>query len=642
MILALILILIIALGGACLTYAFADEEPALWRFAVGTVVGSAVFGTALFIGASFFGLNVYVIVACLIITLLPVGILKLEGPRKAYRRDRDRIKGNFQGQSYKKLFRFSYYLFFALLFLFFFERAMFQTDQGIFTGGSNNLGDLPFHLGAIFSFTDAANFPPVNPSYAGAKFSYPFIADLVTAAFVKLGVGVKDAMLVTNVFWAFSLLVIIERFVLKIAGDKLAARLAPFLLFFSGGLGFIWFFGDFWAQGKGFFEFLNSLPKDYTIGDTFRWGNSMITLFLTQRSLLLGMPITVAVMTILWNGFSATKERKKEEPSYLILGLIAGLLPLIHLHSLFVLFILAVFLLALRFDKWRVWIGFGIGVCVVAIPELIWSITGSASHASQFIAVNFGWDSGEHNIVSFWLMNTGFVIPLIVAGLVFLLAGQKGKDITQRREMDRKVFFYIPFLLIFLLANMFKFAPWQWDNIKLLIYWFAGSLPFICLVLVLLWRKEWPLKIVAGVLFIGLIFSGSLDVWRTVSGQINSRVFDSNAVEFANQINLRTAPNAIILNAPTYNTAAVLSGRISVMRYPGHLGSHGIDYAERERDVNAIYAGSPNARELIDKYGIDYVIVSPEEQGLPGLDDGFFRQFPVRAKVGNYTLYKVR
>ena len=45
MILALILILVITFGGVCLTYAFAKDEPALWRFAVGTVIGSAIFGT---------------------------------------------------------------------------------------------------------------------------------------------------------------------------------------------------------------------------------------------------------------------------------------------------------------------------------------------------------------------------------------------------------------------------------------------------------------------------------------------------------------------------------------------------------------------------------------------------------------------
>ena len=96
------------------------------------------------------------------------------------------------GANFKKMLRFAYYVFFLLLFWFFFERAMIETGRGILTGASQNLGDLPYHLGAIFGFTDGQNFPPQNPSFSGARFTYPFIADLLTAFFVKLGAGIPD------------------------------------------------------------------------------------------------------------------------------------------------------------------------------------------------------------------------------------------------------------------------------------------------------------------------------------------------------------------------------------------------------------------------------------------------------------------
>jgi hypothetical protein len=642
MLFAVLLMLLISAGGAALTYRFTKDQPALWRFAAGTVFGSAIFGTAVFVAACVWELNIYVAVGCLLLTLVPVLFLRNEEDRKALRRDRARIKGNFQGASFKKILRFCYYLFFALLFLFFFERVIIESPQGIFTGGSNNLGDLPFHLGAIFSFTNADNFPPINPSFAGAKFSYPFVADLITAALMKFGIGLKDAMLATNVFWAFSLLVLTERFVLAVLGDKLAARLAPFLLFFSGGLGFIWFFGDYSQQAKGFFEFLNTLPADYTIGDNFRWGNSLITLFLTQRSLLLGMPITMAVMTLLWK--LTERNEKAKITDAVLLGAVTGLLPLIHLHSLFVLFILCVFLLALWIEKWRLWLAFGVGVCITAVPELVWSVTGSASSAAKFFAVHLGWSAGDTNIFWFWLKNTGLVIPLLIGGVVLLMirAKKKGENDEDEAGPERILLFYTPFVLVFILANIFKFAPWEWDNIKLLIYWYAASLPFICLILTAAWRKNTPLKVVAAVCFAVLIFSGVLDVWRTASGQINIRVFDADAVEFAHKADLRIPADAIILNAPTYNTAAALAGRISVMRYPGHLSSHGIDYAERERDVKEIYAGSERAAELIGKYGVRYIIVSPNERSSMVVDDRSLSRYPVVLSVGNYKLYEVR
>ncbi|MGQ0542811.1 MAG: hypothetical protein ACT4O9_13310 [Blastocatellia bacterium] len=679
---AFLFIIAISVGGFALTYLFEDEEPFLWRLAAGNVIGSAIFGTAGFVSALFFGLNAASVFIALVFTLIPVVFILNGERRKLFERDRVKAKGKLQGASLGKALPFLYYAAFLVLFIFFFDRAMIETDQGIFTGGSNNLGDLPFHLGVIFGFTDGANFPPQNPSFSGAKFSYPFIADFLTASFVKLGIGVRDAMLVQNVAWAFSLLVILERYVHRLIGDRLAARIAPALLFFSGGLGFIWFLGDYWGQTKSFFDFLGSLPKDYTIGDEFRWGNSLITLFITQRSLLLGMPITLIVLGALWKIFTTETQRNGEEirksgtvqadfasfiphPSSLIpfvVGLIAGLLPLVHLHSLAVLFVVTAFLLFLRLDKWREFAAFGIGVCIIAVPELLWSMSGSATRAAEFFAFHFGWDSRETNIVWFWIKNTGIFIPFVVVGIYLVYFQQRREDVkeeTRKKEKGKRknkdaagsslithhsslLLFYLPFVFLFIVSNAAKLAPWEWDNIKVLIYWFVGSLPFAAIALAWMWRKPAALKIAAAVCFAILIFSGALDVWRTASGQVNYKVFDADAVTVANRIKASASPTALFLNAPTYNTAIVLTGRRSLMRYPGHLSSHGIDYRQREDDVKQMYRGGPAALGLLEKYGIDYVLISPEERNTLAPNEEFFKRFPVIAEAGQYKVYKVK
>ena len=203
------------------------------------------------------------------------------------------------------------------------------------------------------------------------------------------------------------------------------------------------------------------------------------------------------------------------------------------------------------------------------------------------------------------------------------------------------LYFYLPFLFCFLIANLFKLAPWEWDNIKVLIYWFVGSLPLVALVLAELWNRDKILKIVAAVCLIALTFSGALDVWRTISGQINYNVFSRDSVAIAEQIKSKTAPKALFLNAPTYNSAVVLSGRRSLMRYSGHLSSYGIDYGERENDVKKIYAGDATADILLRKYNIEYVIVSPEERSNLTVNEAFFSRFPVVAESGQYRIYKV-
>jgi hypothetical protein len=674
MLLSLLLIFAISLGGLALTYLVADDEPFMWRLAAGNVIGSAIFGTLGFVLASVFGLNVGVVIVMLSITMMPLALLyKNRQIRRTFVHDWAKAKGTLQGANLKKFRHFAFYAFFLLVFISFFGRAMFENAHGIFTGGSNNLGDLPFHLGAIFSFTDGNNFPPQNPSFAGAKFSYPFVADFVTACFVLLGIGVSDAMFVQNISWAFSLLVILERFVWKLTGDKLAGRIAPALLFFSGGLGFIWFFGDYWAQDKSIFTFLWNLPKDYTIGNeifrwgdwtaVLRWGNSLITLFITQRGLLLGMPLTLIVLSYLWGIFNAETQRGEGEKgrhgdtekkiaasppalsASLLVGVLAGLLPLIHLHSLAVLFVVGIFVFALRPDKWREWLMFAAGVAVVAVPELIWSILGSATKTNEFFGWHYGWHKGDTDVFWFWLKNTGLVIPLLGAGIYLAwLRSRPERSGTAHhgRTAVYQLYFFLPFAALFIVSNVAKLAPWEWDNIKVLIYWYVGSIPFIAIAIAWMWRKDKWMKVAAGVCFVILTASGMLDVWRTASGQINYKVFDKDAIAISEGIKKTTEPTALFLNAPTYNTAAVLSGRRSLMRYSGHLSSHGIDYGERERDVKTMYQGGPAADALLAKYDIQYVLISPEEKSSVSPNEAFYRKFPVVAEAGQYKVYKVK
>ncbi len=687
MLISLLLILLITAGGLSLTYLIAEDEPLLWRLSVGNVTGSAIFGLVCFLLACFLGFSVITISISFLISLAPLALFAEEINRAKFRADWRKAKGKLEGATFKKFLRFGYYAFFFVLFCLFFERAILENAGGIFTGASQNYGDLPFHLGAIYSFTDGGNFPPENPSYAFAKFSYPFMADLITAAFVKFGASVRDAMLVQNVLLAFSLLVILERFVFKLTGNKLAGKIAPVLLFFSGGLGFLWFLKDYWQGAQSFFDFIWNLPKDYTISENFRWGNSLVVLFVTQRSLLLGMPLTVIVLQKLWKIFATDEERRGEEEqrskgakqseretrenqkpvkdeqipssplllfssSSFLIGLLAGTLPLIHVHSLIVLFVVSAFLFFFRLDKWREWIAFGIGVAVIAVPELVWAMTGSATQLTKFVDWHFGWDKRDANFLWFWIKNTGIFIPLLGLGIYLIYTlkssnGDESREVKQVRAAmseERKLnllLFSLPFFLCFFVSNTVKLAPWEWDNIKVLIYWFVGSLPIVAFVLAWLWIQNKIFKIVAVGCLIVLSFAGALDVWRTVSRETEYKIFDKDAIAVAEQIKRKTATNALFLNAPTFNTAVVLSGRRSLMRYDGHLSSYGIDYGERLGELKRIYAGDATAEMLLDKHGIEYVLISPEEKSL-AVNEEFFRRFPVVAEAGQFRVYQIK
>ncbi|MDM7921072.1 MAG: hypothetical protein QUS14_02140, partial [Pyrinomonadaceae bacterium] len=313
---------------------------------------------------------------------------------------------------------------------------------------------------------------------------------------------------------------------------------------------------------------------------------------------------------------------------------------------------------------WQKWIAFAAGVAVLALPELLWSTTGSATRISEFIGLHFGWDSGETNILWFWIKNTGVLIPLIAAGIYLVYHGRTAHEAAEpeppaksKKQMAKRdtpaaeaagpdatklLLFYIPFVLLFVVSNTVKLAPWQWDNIKVLVYWFAGSLPFVAYALAWIWRRGTGPLVAAVALILAMTLAGSIDVWRTVSRQVNYKVFSPDAMTVANRIRATTTPDSLFVNAPTYNSAVVLTGRPSYMRYSGHLGSHGIEYRPREEDVKTIYRGGPQADELINRLGIDYVLVSPEELNALQPNEAYFAKFPVTAEAAQYKVYKVR
>src|SRR5260370_681476 len=105
------------------------------------------------------------------------------------------IKAISRASSRPDRWAFIYFLFYASVIIgmwLVFSRAMFEKPDGIYTGVLNNYGDLPFHLSVITRFAFGQNFPPEDPTFAGARFTYPFMPDFVAAVFVLSGATLRD------------------------------------------------------------------------------------------------------------------------------------------------------------------------------------------------------------------------------------------------------------------------------------------------------------------------------------------------------------------------------------------------------------------------------------------------------------------
>jgi hypothetical protein len=657
MIASLLLALLVTFSGTLATY-FYDENASFGaRLCAGAALGLSALGLISFVVASFIGLSGMAVLFSTAICCSPLALLTDARTLNRLKRDLDGVS-NFTRQLVRPdptaIGHFVFYAVAAVVLGQVFSRAVIEDSTGLSTGLLNNFGDLPFHLSVITSFAFGNNFPPEDPTYAGVRFTYPFISDFISAVFVRCGADLRESMFIPNFILGMSFVGLVHRWALVMLRDKLAAIITPLIVILNGGFGWTLLFEKAGTNEGGLFGVLMDLPPSFTIipETAWRWGNAVSTLLVPQRGFLMGLPLATIAFTQWWLAtgekpeptVTAKKTRQKNvetPPSRISLntrrmiaaGVAAGLLPLVHAHSFVVVMAMAGCLALIRI-RWREWFAFFAVASVIAIPQLLWSTIHSAVDAGSFFAWEVGWDHGQENPIWFWFKNTGIFIPLIFTAI---LSRRNGYLVPKRLLL-----FYLPFTLCFIIPNVLKMAPWIWDNIKVLYYWWLASAPIVALLLAKLWREGRIRRIIAVLLFVCVTLAGALDVAGIAMRSVKYQVFDTAGMRFAEFVKQQTPPRALIMHAPVHNTPVFLSGRRSLMGYPGHIWTHGLQFVQRESEIKRIYLGSPDAEQLIRNYGIEYAVVGPQEKIVTRVNDLFFSRYEKVGEVGEYTLYKIR
>ncbi|HKO63139.1 MAG TPA: hypothetical protein VJV03_18400 [Pyrinomonadaceae bacterium] len=667
MIISLALVLFATACGVVATYLYDPNASFITRLCAGVCTGIAGLGLICFVFALFFGLTAPAIILSLVVLAIP--LITLNNPIRRQLIQKDAVD-TYRTVSDAVLHPgkipfgyFSFYLFTAVILWFCFQRAMIEVPDGYYTGLLNNFGDLPFHISVVTSFAFGNNYPPQDPTYAGVKFTYPFITDFISAIFVKCGASIRQSMFLENYPVALAFVGLLHRWAFVLLRNRLAAVITPVLVILNGGLGWVMFTAAATDSHDGFVAFLKSLPVSFTIipESTWRWGNAISTLLIPQRGFLLGLPLGVIVFTQWWMatnradvdvehkaaGTGKRAKRKKRtvdaaarsllptiSPTQQMIGagIIAGLLPLVHAHSFVVVMVVGAGIAMLQ-RQWRHWFVFFVTASVIALPQMLWSTHGSAVDSAKFFEWHLGWDHGTDNPVWFWLKNTGLFIPLTIAALLW----RDQEPLVSRRLLV----FFLPFTLCFIVPNVLKMAPWIWDNIKVLYYWWLASAPLVALFLSRLWEKGGLQRAAAVLMFIIVIAAGGLDVASILFRPTKHQVFDRKGIQFAEAMTKQTAPRALVMHAPVHNHPVFLTGRRSLMGYPGHIWTHGLDYVQRESEIKRVYSGAPDADSLLRRYGIAYVVVGPHERNIMLVNETFFSKFEVLGDVGGYRLYKV-
>jgi len=663
MIASLLLVLLVTFGGTLATYLY-DENASLGaRLCTGACLGLTLFSLVAFVVALFVGLSGAAILISLGICCSPLALLD-RSALKRFNQDVDAAsiaaRRLFLRPDGWSIFHFLFYAGTTVILWKVFSRAVIEEDGGISTGLLNNFGDLPFHISVITGFAYGNNFPPEDPTYAGVFFTYPFLSDFLSAIFVRCGASLRESMFLGSFTVALAFVGVIHRWALVMLRDRLAAILTPLIVLLNGGFGWYLLFEKALKGERGLWGVLMDLPPSFTVipETTWRWGNAVSALLVPQRGFLMGLPLAVIAFTQWWLALekdagvqkvetarTKTKQRRQIVPEppasrfplrtrrMIAAGVAAGLLPLVHAHSFIVVMGMGA-CLALIHIRWREWFAFFATASSLAIPQLLWSTLNSAVNASTFFAFQMGWDRGQENPVVFWLLNTGLFIPLIVLAILLKSNGY----LVGRRLL----LFYLPFTLCFIIPNFIKMAPWIWDNIKVLYYWWLASAPIVALLFAWMWRKGPIMRVAAVLLFASVTLAGALDVAGIAFRDVKYGIFDAPGVTFAERVKQETKPRSLILHAPVHNTPVFLTGRRSVMGYPGHVWTHGLEFVQREGEIRRIYLGSPDAPQLLKNYGVDYAVIGPLERVVTPPNEQFFSQFEKVEQVGDYSLYKIR
>jgi hypothetical protein len=109
-------------------------------------------------------------------------------------------------------------------------------------------------------------------------------------------------------------------------------------------------------------------------------------------------------------------------------------------------------------------------------------------------------------------------------------------------------------------------------------------------------------------------------------------------------VRTHTSPTSIFAVADEHNSPIpTLAGRRELIGYPGWLWTYGLaDYVQKEADDKKILDGDPAAMALVRQYGIDYVMIGPQEVPRGGSRAYWDEHGTLVYDDGEYAVYRVR
>ena len=499
--------------------------------------------------------------------------------------------------------------------------VLFVDGEDLSILSENNFSDMPLHLTFINYLARGPSFWPDNPIYSGFKLHYPIGTDLFNALLKMMGLNEILALIAVGL--AASLITCVA---LYQWGKGFAV--AGFL--FSGGTAGFSFFSDLWDS---FREFLHTGHFVFSICDYQfyeAWKNVALAMFVTQRGLLYAIPAGLFLLCSWRDRWLCNKTSALPLP---IEAVLFSTLPLFSVHAFIWFSALLGYWLVVGPPGIRLHVAKLVGVSFIPATIFVALVTGLFSPGGSMahvIHLHPGWLQADDGFVEFWFGNFG-VLPLCTAALVLLIfwkievrpASPDGmrwhlaklrfrfiKRDWRENEVRTAPAFTIPAMGLFLLACIVMFAPWEWDNTKMMVWSYLAVLPFLWQYVV----KPLP-RLAGAALCILLFFSGFVSLWGGIDHSHTGWPIVNRQELHDIRIAIRDLPvNETFAAYPDLNHPLLLSGCKLAEGFEGHLHSHGIDYRPRLRQLDALLSGRADWGQIAGDLHIRYLFWGGLEQ----------------------------
>lgn len=505
---------------------------------------------------------------------------------------------------YKFLFPvFTVFLIFSLILFFY---TFYVDRDGNIKIASKLWSDFGSTFPIIRSFSEGVNFPPEYPIFSGSPIRYHFGFYFLVGLLEKIGLRIDFALNILSSLSFAALLTSIYLLSYHLFKKHFAAVIAVLLTIFNGSLGFVEYFKsnpistDIFNQIVTNRNFSSFGPYDGKTVSAF-WN---LNIYTNQRHL--AFAYASFILLLLFFHYSAKKAKGLSLNRAMLVGLFVGIFPFIHM-AVFGMLIMLLGTTFLLYPKLRFKIIIATFVAAtIAFPMIAYM--GSPQVKTPFIHLGYLInDLNLKNFVTYWFANLGlnFFLPFIG----FVLA----------KKDQRKIF--IPFLLLFLIGNIFRFSPEIAANHKFINLYFIGSVIFSAYAIGKLWQVKIIGKVVVPIMLVVLTATGIIDFFP-VFNDSHLEVTDIRNNDTAEYIQKNTRKDAIFVNTKFLYDPASISGRKIYLGWPYFSWSAGYDTDKRFKKLKSLLSSQDlnSLCKILRKEKIDYIeLEDPSELANEGI-----------------------